>query len=281
MPIPTVKLSNGVLMPAIGIGSSGEFGGYGHEATVYAIQDCGMRLVDTAAIYGTEKNVGKAINESGIPRQDFFITTKLWFTDMGYESGKKALQASLKALNLEYVDLYLIHMPNCPDGTTNPTKTRQDTWRVLHEAYEQGICKSIGVSNYDVRHLEELQTMQVVPHVNQIEYHPFQDPNRDVIKYCKANNIVLQAYSPFCAGKAVSHPEIIKVAQKNKRTQGQVILRWIIQHGIVPVPKTAKVERAKENSTIFDFQLSKEDMDAMDNIHKDSFHTLNPFKDVP
>ncbi|XP_072044357.1 9,11-endoperoxide prostaglandin H2 reductase-like [Amphiura filiformis] len=259
-------------MPALGLGSSAQFGGYGHEATVCALKDCGMRLLDTAARYGTEESIGKAIKDSGIPRKDLFVVTKLWFTNMGYESGKKALQASLKALGLEYVDLYLIHWPVCPDGTADPVKCRQETWKAMEESYEAGLCKAIGVSNYEISHYEELKAMKckVMPQAAQLEFHVMQDPNREIIKYCRDNNIVMMAYSPYAAGKAFALPKVKELAEKYKKTAGQIMLRWIVQHGIVPIPKTAKVERAKENAQVFDFELSKEDMAVLDSIHKES-----------
>lgn len=268
--IPTTRLSNGVQIPVIGIGSSALFGGYGEEATLYALRECGTRLIDTAAKYGTEEDIGKVVKKSGIPREELFIVTKMWYMEMGYESSKAALRKSLDALGLEYVDLYLFHWPNCPEGTADPTKLRQETWKALEECYEQGLCKAIGVSNYEISHLEELKSCRVKPHVNQIEFHPMMDPHREIIKYCKQAGIALMGYSPYCAGKSLSLPQVVDLAKKYNHTPAQISLRWLIQHDVVPIPKTIKKERAKENMQVFDFELSTEDMTLLDNIHKET-----------
>ncbi|MDB5164031.1 MAG: putative reductase [Candidatus Saccharibacteria bacterium] len=253
-------LNNGLVIPAIGFGTwQILLNGKAKNAVAEALK-AGYRLIDTAKIYGNEKGVGQAIRESGIPREEIFLTTKLWNSDQGYDSAIDAFDDSLARLGFSYIDLYLIHWP--------ATERRHDAWRALQDIYKVGRAKAIGVSNYMVEHLEEvLGESEVVPAVNQIEFHPFvyrrQQP---ILAFCKAHNIVVEAYSPLARGSHLNHPSITEVAKKVGKSNAQVMLRWAIQHDTIPIPKSTNPDRIRENLAVFDFELAKEDMQRLNNL---------------
>jgi diketogulonate reductase-like aldo/keto reductase len=257
----TVKLHNGVEMPWFGLGVfRAEEGGQVEQAIRWAL-DCGYRSIDTAAIYGNEEGVGKALRGSGVPREEIFVTTKLWNNDQGYESTFKAYDASLERLGLDYVDLYLIHWP---------VKGRYtDSWHAMEHLYKQGRVRAIGVSNFLVHHLEHLiNEGAIVPMVNQVEFHPHL-VQPDLLKFCKDNGIVEEAWSPIMRGQCNDISTLIEIGEKHGKTPVQVVLRWDLQHGVITIPKSVHKERIESNADIFDFELSNEEMAAIDALDKD------------
>jgi diketogulonate reductase-like aldo/keto reductase len=248
-------------IPTIGFGTwQILLNGKAKRAVTEALET-GYRLIDTAMVYGNEKGVGAAIRETGMPRDEIYLTTKLWNSDQGYESGLRAFETSLSRLGLEYIDLYLIHWPRGSELT-------RQSWKALEEIRGNGLAKNIGVSNYDIEELKELLGYaKVLPAVNQIEFHPFiyQD-QKPILDYCKEQGIVVEAYSPLARAKQMNHPVIAEVAEQSGKTAGQVMLRWCVQHGTVPLPKTTHKERMIENLDIFDFELSAEQMEKLDSL---------------
>ncbi len=252
------KLNTGAKMPAVGFGTWQIFpNGRAKKATLSALE-LGYRHIDTARIYGNERGVGEAIKDSGIRREDVFLTTKLWNSNQGYAQAHKAFEASLKRLGMEYVDLYLLHWP--------VTGKRLDSWRALEEIYASGQAKAIGVSNFTVAHLEELlQQANIVPAVNQVEFHPFLYKEQvELLEYCKAKGIVVEAYSPLAHGKKTDDIVLPPIVKKHGKSSAQVILRWCLQHGTVPLPKSTSPDHIRQNLEIFDFELSDSDMHAID-----------------
>nr|XP_020644378.1 uncharacterized protein LOC110076521 isoform X1 [Pogona vitticeps]XP_020644382.1 uncharacterized protein LOC110076521 isoform X4 [Pogona vitticeps] len=275
--VPTVPLANGLNIPMLGLGTS-HHGGFSHEAVVYALQQCGIYHIDTAKRYGCESLLQKAIKESGVKREDLWITTKLWISDYGYENAKRACAESCKRLGVEYLDLYLMHWPDAHIPGKSSREVRAETWKAMEELYDKGLCRSIGVSNFLIEHLEQLkEDCHITPHVNQVEYHPFQRP-QDLVNYCRSKNIVFEGYCPLAKGEALSHPNIVHLAQKYGRTPAQICIRWSIQNGIVTIPKSTKPERIMENCQVFDFTLEKEDMECLEsmNIDRKVIHLTYP-----
>ena len=221
----------------------------------------GYRHVDTARIYGNEADVGEAVRESGVPRGDLFVTTKLWNSDQGYDSTLRACEASLKRLGLDYLDLYLVHFP-VPD-------VRKETWSAMETLLKKERCRAIGVSNFTIRHLEELiEESHVIPSVNQVEFHPFLY-QRELLKYCQKQGIQVEAYSPLARGERLKHPRIGSLAEKYSKTPAQLMIRWGIQHGLVVIPKSTREERIRENGQVFDFDISDDDMRTLDSLNED------------
>ncbi|MEH1915095.1 aldo/keto reductase [Nostoc sp.] len=251
-----VVLNNGVEMPILGFGVYQVTDLEECERSVYEAIRAGYLLIDTAAAYQNEGAVGKAIEKSGVPREDIFVTTKLWIQDTGYESTKKAFERSLKRLQLNYLDLYLIHQPY---GDI------YGSWRAMEELYREGKIRAIGVSNFQPDRLMDLMVHnEVVPAVNQIETHPFHQ-QIETQKFLEENNVQIESWGPFAEGKnnIFKNELLLAIAEKYKKTVAQVILRWLTQRGIVVIPKSVRKERIVENFNIFDFELSPEDMDAI------------------
>jgi diketogulonate reductase-like aldo/keto reductase len=244
-------LNNGIEMPLLGLGV---YDMHGEEA-VHAISDAleiGYRLIDTAEMYNNEKEVGKAITNSNISREELFITSKVNNTSQGYDETLKAFDKSLKLLGVEYLDLYLIHWPI--------KGKRKDTWRAIEKIYADGRAKAIGTGNYLLPFLKELESYStIVPTVNQIEFSPYLFL-KDELEYCKANNIQLQAYTPLLRGKKFNDPRLISLAEKYGKTPAQIILRWAIQQGISSIPKSSNINRLKENFDIFNFSIDGADI---------------------
>ena len=250
--IPTVKLNNGVEMPILGFGTLELRGQVGISSVAEAIA-FGYRLLDTANIYGNEEFVGQGIKKSGIDRKELFITTKLWVDDMGYESTKKALEVSMKKLGVDYIDLYLIHRPR---GDV------KGSWKAMEELYAEGKIKAIGVSNFNEAQLNELLSYaKVKPAVNQIETSPFFQQFADQ-EMLKKMGIQGEAWSPFAGGRGgiFTNPVLAAIGKKYRKSNAQITLRWIIQRGIVTIPRTSDLAYMAENLRIFDFELSEEDM---------------------
>jgi hypothetical protein len=261
-----VTLANGYQMPCVGYGTYQTPADETRTAVAEAIK-LGYRHIDTAAIYGNEAGVGEAIVESGLDREEFFLTTKLWNTERGYDSTLAAFETSLNTLGLDYVDLYLIHWPaNYLQFGDDAKRINAETWRAFEDLYEQGRVKAIGVSNFLPHHLEALaETARIMPMVDQVEFHPgwFQ---RSIYRYCQDKGIVLQAWSPLGQRAALDNPELVSIGAKHGKTSAQVCLRWTLQHGVVPLPKTVTPARMVENADLFDFELSGADMELIDNL---------------
>lgn len=255
---PTIILNNGVAMPILGLGTWQSADGAEAVEAVKAALEVGYRHIDTAAAYGNEESVGQAIRESGIPREEIFVTTKLWTNDQGYDSALRAFDASLKRLGLETLDLYLIHWPRRPDR-------RMDSWRAFERLYEEGRVRAIGVSNYMTNHLEEVMAEgNVVPAVNQIELHAYNfRMRRDVVDLCREKGITLTAYSPIARAERLDDPRLADLAQKYDRTPAQVLLRFLVQQTTVVIPKSTTPQRIAENSAIFDFEIEDTDMQTL------------------
>lgn len=252
-------LSNGVKIPSIGFGTY-KSGNDEETAKIvkYALE-IGYRQIDTASFYGNEVGIGNGIKESGINREDIFLVTKLWNDDHGYDKTIEAFNKSLERLQVNYIDLYLVHWPN---------KLNTETWKAFEYLYRTGKVKAIGVCNFRIGHLEELKkTAEIMPMVNQIEIHP-QSSKNDMLSYCEENNIQLVAWSPIMRGKLFSNKLMIDLSEKYKKTIAQIILRWHVQRGIIPIPKSSNEERIKENLSIFDFELSNNDMRTIDLLNE-------------
>ncbi len=262
-------LSNGVEMPWFGLGVfQVDEGGEIEQAVKWAL-DLGYRSVDTAAVYGNEAGVGKAIRDSGVRRADVFLTTKVWNADQGYDGTLRAFEESLKKLSTDYMDLYLIHWP---------VKGKfKDTWRALEEVYRDGRARAIGVSNFHVHHLRSLlDEGGIVPMVNQVEFHPYLC-QPELMEFCAAHRIQLEAWSPLMQGRVFAVPELIELAKKYAKTPAQLVLRWDLQHGVVTIPKSVHKDRIETNADIFDFEISDEDMVRLNAL--DRGHRLGPDPD--
>lgn len=265
----TVELSNGVKMPIFGLGTWMLAGKSAYDSVKWAL-DMGYRLVDTATIYGNEINVGQAIKDSNTPRDEIFVTTKVWDTDQGYESTLAAFETSLKKLDVSYIDLYLIHWP--------VTGLRNDTWRALEKILEDGETRAIGVSNFTIRHLKELlENSSSIPTVNQVEFSPFLF-QKDLLDYCKTKNIVVEAYCPLTRARKMNDPRIKAIGRKYGKSPAQVLIRWGLQHGLVEIPKSGDKNHLQENINIFDFELSEEDIETLDNLNENFRITDDPDK---
>ncbi|KIQ93685.1 putative oxidoreductase YtbE [Anoxybacillus thermarum] len=254
-------LHNGVRMPWLGLGVYKVEEGDEVKRAVRTALEVGYRHVDTAAFYQNEEGVGQAIRESGIPRDQIFVTTKVWNSDQGYESTLKAFHTSLKKLGFDYIDLYLVHWP---------VKGKyKETYKALEKLYKDGFVRAIGVSNFQIHHLEDiLADCEIKPMVNQVEFHP-RLTQKPLLAFCKQHHIQLEAWSPLMrGGELLNEPTLINIAQKYEKTPAQVILRWDLQHEVVTIPKSVTPERIAQNANIFDFTLTKEEMDAIDALNE-------------
>jgi diketogulonate reductase-like aldo/keto reductase len=256
----TVELRNGVAMPVLGLGVwQSAPGEETHRAVAEALK-AGYRHVDTARAYRNEGDVGAAVRESGIPRAEVFVTTKLWNADHGYDKALRAIDRSLESLGMEQVDLYLVHWP--VEGL------RRDTWRAMEKILADGKARAVGVSNYTIRHLDELLGgAKVAPMVNQVEFNPFLF-QRELLAHCRKHGIQLEAYGPLVRAHKMEHPVLQRIARKHGKTPAQVLLRWGIQHDLVVIPKSVRPERIRENADLFGFALDEEDVAALDGLNE-------------
>jgi diketogulonate reductase-like aldo/keto reductase len=259
--VPWLRLNNGVAMPQLGLGVWQAHDGEEVERAVGAALDAGYRLIDTAAIYGNEDGVGNAIRNSGVPREEIFVTSKLWNNMQAYDDAIMAFEATLARLQLEYLDLYLIHWPMPSQALYT------EAWRALEKLHADGRIRAIGVSNFKPAHLETLLTgSTVTPAVNQIELHPkFQQA--ETRAYCNEHGIAVESYSPLMrGGEILEHPVIVQLAAMHKKSPAQIVLRWHMQQGLIAIPKSVTSNRIVENIDIFDFELSFEDMQLINGL---------------
>ncbi|WP_461224857.1 aldo/keto reductase [Lacticaseibacillus suihuaensis] len=272
----TYTLNNGVEIPIVGFGTWQTPDGDVARDSVAAAIAAGYRHIDTAAAYGNEDSVGAGIRQSGVKRDELFVTTKLWNGDHGYDATHKAIDASLTKLGLDYVDLYLIHWPNPVAFLDSWEATNAETWRAMEEILKAGKARAIGVSNFRPKHLDALaKTATVQPAVNQIFLNP-SDLQPDVVAYNKAHNILSEAYSPLGTGKIFDVPALAKIAARYHKTVAQIVLRWSLQHDFLPLPKSVHAARIQENAQLFDFELSFHDMEQVDALRGVAGEALDP-----
>jgi diketogulonate reductase-like aldo/keto reductase len=254
----TVPLRGGVEIPVLGLGVYQARPGMETREAVRTALAVGYRHVDTARAYGNETDVAAGIAASGVRREEVFITTKLWNSDHGYDATLRACDASLARLEVERVDLYLIHWP--------VQGLRHETWRAMERILAEGKARAIGVSNYTIRHLEELLARaNEPPSVNQMELHPFL-PQRELVEWCVRQGIVAEAYAPLVKARRMDDPVLRRVAAKHGRTPAQILVRWALEHGQVVIPKSVREERIRENADVFGFALDGEDLTALDDL---------------
>ncbi len=255
----SIKLNNGVNMPILGLGTWDLRGKAAYRAVLWALE-LGYTLIDTASLYGNEKEIGEAIKKTKVLRDDMFITTKVWNNDQGYDSTLAAFDRSLKLLNLDYIDLYLIHRP--------VAGLRRETWRALEKIYDIGRVRAIGVSNFTIRHLDDLkESLILMPSVNQVEFSPFLY-QKGLLEYCKSNKIVLEAYTPLTRTKRFNDQTILTIAHKYSKSPAQILIRWSLQHELICIPKSGDKKHLAENLNVFDFRINKSDMVQLDKLNE-------------
>lgn len=271
----TYTLNNGVKIPCVAFGTYKAAQGDNVEILKTAIGS-GYRYFDTASFYGTEVYLGQAIKESGIPREEFFITSKMWKDEMGYEGAKAAFVRSLENLGTEYLDLYLIHWP-LPEPDCETWKDLDtETWRALEELYEEGKVKAIGLSNFLPHHIENLlENCRIRPMVDQLEFHPGYN-QAAAVRYCKEHEIQVQAWSPIGRGRVLEDEMIVKMALKYGVSPAQICLRYALQRDVIPLPKSSSAERMRQNQDLFSFEISKEDMYRIDTMPQTGWSGEHP-----
>ncbi|WP_010532051.1 aldo/keto reductase [Lentibacillus jeotgali] len=264
----TVMLNNGVKIPGFGLGVYKVEDGSVTVESVKAALNNGYRSIDTASFYDNERGVGQGIKESGIPREEIFVTSKVWNDEQGYENTLQAFEDSLEKLGTDYLDLYLIHWP---------VKGKyKDTWKAMEKLYEEGKVRAIGVSNFHIHHLKDLMAdSSVKPVIDQVEYHPHLT-QEELRAFCEQENIQLEAWSPLKKGRLMDEPVIAELSEKYGKTSAQVILRWDVQNDVITIPKTTHEHRIKENADIFDFELTKDEMKQISNLNQDDRTGKNP-----
>jgi methylglyoxal/glyoxal reductase len=286
-------LHNGVQMPSLGFGVYQCKPGRETEQIVNWGIEVGYRLIDTARYYGNERDVGKAVKASGLPREELFITTKLHPSDLGYDSTLRAFDTSLRELGLDYIDLYLIHWPlkssrfykpglskALLDQLDWPARMRLKTWKAMERIVAGGKCRAIGVSNYTMRHLQEiLSASNVKPTVNQVEFTPFCN-QRELLRFCRAQSIQMEAYSPLARGNRFSDSTLRRIAAKYERSTAQILIRWALEHQVVVIPKASNLRHLRENFEVFDFSISSEDMASLNGLNEDLHFSWDP-TDLP
>lgn len=270
------ELNNGVEIPSIGFGTWQTPDGETAISSIKTATTYGYRHIDTAAIYNNEKGVGIGIKECGIDRKDLFVTSKVWNSERGYRSTLKAFEKSLSDLQLEYLDLYLIHWPATPNKYSDWQQINSDTWRAMEELYTGGKIRAIGVSNFLAHHLKPLlENAKIKPAVNQIEYHPGFKQN-DCVKFCTENNILIEGWSPLGRGMVLDNDMLKEIAFKYQKSVAQLCIRWALQKQIVPLPKSITPQRIKENFEVFDFQISAADMELINEMGEFGGSGLHP-----
>lgn len=259
-----VFISENSSVPVVGLGVyKMNLQGETKQAVKMAL-NAGYRMIDTAARYKNEQEVGEALRGYGLLREEYFVTTKVWNADQGYESTLKAIDTSLEKLGFSYVDLYLVHWPTASEDLSESINKRAETWRAMEEILASGKAKAIGVSNFTIKHLKEMENYaNIMPAVNQVEFHPclYQ---KELLSYCKEKNITLVAYSPLLHGEKMDTEPFTNISKRYNKTPAQVMLRWSLQHGVVIIPKSSKENHIKENIDIFDFEINASDMEVID-----------------
>ena len=276
----TFTLQNGVTVPCVGFGTYKTPEGDVCKKSVLAALDAGYRHIDTAEFYFNEESVGKALTKSPVPREEIFLTTKVWNTHQGFDATLRAFDLSMQKLGLNTLDLYLVHWPITKDFKEDYPARFIDTWRALERLYEEGRVRAIGVCNCLKTHLNVLfDACKVPPMVNQIEYHfGFTDRDQmEAVAFSQANGIVVEGWAPLCRGNAFGHPVLAAVAQKHGKTEAQVLVRFCLEHGVLPLPKSATPSRIIENADVFSFSLDAEDLAALDAVS--SIGRLGPHPD--
>ncbi len=254
----TVSLRNGVRMPILGLGTYKLEGRNAYQPVRDALE-IGYQMIDTASFYENEEEVGRALRESGISREEIFVTSKVWNSEQGFRETLESFERSLRKLRLDCLDLYLIHWP--------VAGKRLETWRALEKLYDEGRCRAIGASNFMIRHLEELRAPDSLPLVDQVEFSPFLF-RKDLMDYCRRRGIQLEAYSPLARGKKFQDPRLMQIARSVSKSPAQVMIRWSLQKGLVCIPKASSLERVRENSQVFDFQLGEDQMTILDSLNE-------------
>lgn len=262
---PGWALHNGIQIPCLGFGTYKTPEGDVAVQAVKTALEAGYRHIDTAAYYQNEASVGLAIRQSGVPREDIFVTTKVWNSERGYEKTRASVLDSLTRLGLDYVDLCLIHWPAVARQYDNWEEINMSTWKALTELYQAGKIRAIGVSNFKPGHLKALLETPVRPMVNQIEYQPGWR-QEETVAFCKEQGIIVEAWSPMGRGRLLDHDLLVSIAEKYGRTTAQVCNRWCLQNGVLPLPKSVTPARIRENAGVFDFALSEEDMAAINGL---------------
>ena len=268
-------LENGYSIPCVGYGTWQTPDGRTAVTSVIKALETGYRHIDTAAVYGNEVGVGKGIAASGIPRDEIFVTSKVWNSQRGYSRTLDAFAKTLSDLQLDYLDLYLIHWPANERQFKEWDTLNRETWRAMTELYNQGKIRAIGVSNFKPHHLESLMKSEVPPMVNQIEFHPGQ-MQEETVRYCREHNILVEAWSPLGTGKMLANPILNSIADKYNRSAAQICIRWILQNGLLPLPKSVTPSRIEENARVFDFTLDGEDMKTIDDMEYFGGSGLDP-----
>jgi len=271
-----ITLPNGYEIPSIGFGTWQTPDGDTAVMAVKKAIECGYTHIDTAACYGNEKSVGKAIAECGVKREKLFVTSKLWNAYRGYETTLAAFERTMADLGLDYLDLYLIHWPANAKQFDNWEELNAGTWKAFEELYEAGKIKAIGLSNFLPHHIDALmKTAKIAPMVDQIEFHPgFMQP--EAVEYCRKNGIVPEAWSPIGSGRLLSHPLLTEIAAKHSKSVAQLCIRWCMQHDMLPLPKSVTPSRIEENLRVLDFEISAEDMAAIDGMETCGFSGFAP-----
>ena len=259
----TIKMSNGIEIPCVGYGTWQTPDETAKQCVKTALE-LGYRHIDTASAYGNEVGVGEGIKASGVKREDIFLTTKHWVSERGYDKTIAAAEASLKALGTDYLDLYLIHWPCVEKISPDWKEINADTWRGFEKLYKDGKIRAIGVSNFQPKHLEALNSMvEIKPMVNQIEFHPGY-AQLDNVEYCQKNGMLVEAWSPIGCGRMLTDERIVKLAEKYGVTPAKICIRYAVQHGVVPLPKSVTPSRIADNMKVFDFEISAVDMKMID-----------------
>ncbi len=267
----TFTMANGVKIPCIGYGTWQTPDGETAVNSVKCALENGYRHIDTAAGYANEGSVGEAVRLSGVKREEIFITTKHWVTERGYDKTIAACEESLRQLGMDYLDLYLIHWPMVEKCGENWREVNADTWRGFEKLYRDGKIRAIGVSNFLPNQLEALRlTAEIMPHVNQIEFHPgYTQP--ELVNYCKANDILVEAWSPLGCGKVLGDPTVNAIAQAHGKTAAHVCIRYALQHDVLPLPKSVTPSRIADNTNVFDFELTADEMKTLDAMPRTGF----------
>lgn len=272
----TYRLVNGVQIPCVGFGTWQTPSGEVAVESVKTAIKAGYVHIDTAACYGNEASVGEAIKASGVEREKLFVTSKVWNTDRGYEKTLEAFEATMEKLQLDYLDLYLIHWPAIEKQFENWREINNETWRALEKLYTDGRIKAIGVSNFLPHHLEALMAdAKIKPMVNQIEYHPGFTQEASVA-FCKEHGILVEAWSPLGTGNVLNNETLIKIASKYNKSVAQLCIRWVLQNGLLPLPKSVTESRIIENTHVFDFEIDEEDMKTIDALPFCGGSGINP-----